>query len=50
MATPFFYHVYVSSSVNLMSREELVKLLTISRENNARLGITGLLLYKDGNC
>jgi hypothetical protein len=41
--------VYVSSAVRFMSDEELAELLRISRENNARLDITGLLLYKDGN-
>lgn len=41
--------VYVSSAVRFMNDEELTELLRISRENNARLDITGLLLYKDGN-
>lgn len=41
--------VYVSSAVRFMSDEELAELLRVSRENNARLDITGLLLYKDGN-
>lgn len=49
MTSRIYYHVYVSSSVNLMSSEELVKLLTVSRNNNSRLGITGMLLHKDGN-
>lgn len=41
--------VYVSSTVKPLSRDELVDLLAKSRAANARLGITGLLLYKDGN-
>jgi hypothetical protein len=41
--------IYVSSAVELLSDEELLELLQESRENNARLGITGMLLYKDGN-
>ena len=41
--------VYVSSSVGMLSKDELVELLVRSREKNERLGITGMLLYKDGN-
>lgn len=44
-----FYLVYVSTAVRSFSRAELVALLAKSRENNARRGITGMLLYKDGN-
>ena len=39
--------VYTSSAVKRFSEGELVSLLQQSRENNLRLGITGLLLYKD---
>lgn len=41
--------VYVSSAVTLFSSAELVALLDQSRANNARLDVSGLLLYKDGN-
>jgi hypothetical protein len=41
--------VYVSSAKNQFSEVELVALLKQSREKNARLSITGMLLYKDGN-
>ena len=41
--------VYVSSAVSLFSSAELVALLDQSRANNTRLGISGMLLYKDGN-
>lgn len=41
--------VYVSSAVTLFSSAELVALLEQSRANNIRLGVSGLLLYKDGN-
>lgn len=41
--------VYVSSAVQKFSDADLVALLNQSREKNARLGITGMLLYKDGN-
>lgn len=44
-----FYLVYVSSAVRPFSRSDLEDLLATSRENNARAGITGMLLYKDGN-
>lgn len=41
--------VYVSSATRHFSAEDLVALLKQSREKNARLDITGILLYKDGN-
>ncbi len=44
-----FFIVYVSSAVRPFSQSELVELLTQSREKNTKLGLTGMLLYKDGN-
>jgi hypothetical protein len=41
--------VYVSSATQLFSPEALVDLLECARDKNARLGVTGMLLYKDGN-
>jgi hypothetical protein len=41
--------IYVSASVRPFSAEELTELLQRSRQNNEKLGITGMLLYKDGN-
>jgi hypothetical protein len=41
--------VYVSTVKGGFSAADLVALLEQSREKNARLGITGMLLYKDGN-
>ncbi len=41
--------VYVSSARRPFSPDELVALLKQSRASNERLGVTGLLLYKDGN-
>jgi hypothetical protein len=41
--------VYVSSAVRLLSDAELIELLRISRQNNERDSITGMLLYKGGN-
>lgn len=43
------YLVYVSSAVVPFSPPELVELLAASRRKNDGLGISGMLLYKDGN-
>ena len=40
---------YVSSAVEPFSREALRELLQVCVANNSKLGITGMLLYKDGN-
>lgn len=44
-----FYLVYVSSAVRLFSTAELHKIMGKFRRNNQLNGITGMLLYKDGN-
>ena len=44
-----FSVVYVSSASRPFSTEELAALLATSRRNNTRDGITGMLLYRDGN-
>jgi hypothetical protein len=49
MADPLFSLVYVSSTTDVMSTPELTALLQQCHTNNAQLGITGMLLYKDGN-
>lgn len=41
--------VYVSSATRDFSVAELSAMLAAFRENNAHLGITGMLLYKDGH-
>lgn len=41
--------VYVSSAVRLFTDQELAELLRVSRSNNERGGITGMLLYAGGN-
>ncbi len=41
--------VYISSGVRKMEDSEILEILRSSRTNNARLNITGMLLYKDGN-
>jgi hypothetical protein len=45
---PYFL-VYVSSASSLFSREEIDEILADSHRNNAGLGVSGILLYKDGN-
>ena len=44
-----FRLVYVSSATTPFSQDDLVELLTQARTKNQRLGVTGMLLYKDGN-
>lgn len=41
--------IYGSTSSKMMSSEELIELLHTSEHNNAKIGVTGMLLYKDGN-
>ena len=40
---------YVSSATVFLNPTELLALLKTARDNNANLGLTGMLLYKDGN-
>jgi Sensors of blue-light using FAD len=44
-----FSIVYVSSAIQPFTQEELADLLQSSRKNNVALGVTGMLLYKDGS-
>jgi len=44
-----FFLVYVSSAIRPLPQSELVAILAKSHENNTALGVTGILLYKDGN-
>ena len=41
--------VYVSTATEPFSSEELTRLLETSRKNNTADGVTGMLLYHDGN-
>ena len=41
--------VYVSAAIRELTQDELVELLQTCRADNARTGVTGLLLYKGGN-
>lgn len=42
-----YYLIYISIATGDLGEEELLNLLTISRENNAHDEITGMLLYKE---
>lgn len=44
-----FYTAYSSAARHALSDEELHDILTVSRRNNRRDNITGLLLYVEGN-
>ena len=44
-----FQLVYLSSASQPFSEDDLVALLTQARQNNTAHGLTGMLLYKDGN-
>lgn len=41
--------VYISSAVRLMKDNELAQILQAARRHNPANGITGVLLYRDGN-
>jgi hypothetical protein len=41
--------IYASNATRLLTKDELLEILRVSHDNNARLGITGMLLYKGGN-
>ena len=45
----FYSLVYASSAVRPFSEAELKNLLQVARTNNERLGVSGILLYSDGN-
>ncbi len=41
--------IYASSATRMMNEDDLLEILKKSHENNGRLGITGMLLYRGGN-
>jgi hypothetical protein len=47
--SPFFQTVYVSSASELIDEASLQRLLIDWRPKNAALGVTGMMLYSDGN-
>lgn len=44
-----FHFVYASTATKLFTKPELRELLSKAERNNVKLGLTGMLLYKDGN-
>ncbi|QIN80232.1 hypothetical protein GBA65_18810 [Rubrobacter marinus] len=44
-----FFLTYASTATQDLSKADLNELLAQCRKNNADLGVTGMLLYKDGN-
>src|ERR1700690_3929528 len=46
--TQIFSLVYLSSATISFSDMDLIELLKQSRENNSKLGLTGMLLFQDG--
>jgi hypothetical protein len=44
----FFTLVYISRATSKMSDQNLEDILTVSRRNNIPSGISGMLIYKDG--
>lgn len=49
MTTPLYVLIYVSTATNLFTKDALRMLLAQCHKNNGPLGLTGMLLYKDGN-
>lgn len=41
--------VYTSIAAKLMTDDEMRDILAVSRRNNEKLNVTGMLLYKDGH-
>lgn len=48
-AAPLFSLIYVSTATQEFSQPELLELMNKSVANNAKRGITGMLLFKDMN-
>ncbi len=44
-----FTLVYLSSATDALNDEELENILKISRTNNSQIGVSGVLIYCDGN-
>ena len=41
--------IYVSSANGPLSENEILEILRVARQNNERLNVTGMLLYREGN-
>ena len=44
-----FTLVYLSNATSILSEEDLRDILTVSRANNSLQGVSGVLIYCDGN-
>ncbi len=44
-----FQLCYASTATRELTREDLLEILTFARQHNAKLGITGLLLFQGGH-
>jgi hypothetical protein len=42
------YLVYISTAYKLLTQDELLDILAVSRKNNERRNLTGMLLYGEG--
>jgi len=49
MPSELIHCVYTSASSRAFETQELSELLEVARENNAKLGLTGMLLYAQGS-
>ncbi len=49
MSSQLIHRIYASAASRDLTTEELAALLQAARENNARLGLTGMLLYAEGS-
>ena len=48
-ADSVFSVVYLSEGTRSFSGKDLQEILTKARENNSKLGLSGMLLFKGGN-
>jgi hypothetical protein len=48
-SSKIFSLIYLSTATVPFSKVDLLELLTKSRKNNSSLGVSGMLLFKDGN-
>ena len=49
MGKDLYQIIYASAATRPIEEEELLTMLKLARENNTRLGITGMLLHCDGS-
>lgn len=49
MEDKIYQLLYISSASQLMDHAELLSLLNYARKNNEKIGVTGFMLYSDGN-